>query len=216
MGLGWFSNLFKRKTFPPTRNITQLHWALDTNIIGNSKLKTLKRLFRLGWIYLETPDTVQFELNFTKDESKRKKLLKERSNFPMPMGPMVLNHSALGLSVNGSPQDEERLHNVHLLIWKSHTFEDDAAVATENTKARHRIRDTMIVSTSIRYNLNTLVSLDEDLLDSSQRLSQNYGIRVISLDSATSEALLNVSQVREKAKVMKDSVWYKDLPNWPR
>lgn len=134
----------------------------------------------------------------------------------MPMGPMVLNHSQLGFSVNGSPHDEDRLREVHLIIWKSHTFESDASVAEENTKARHRLRDSMIVSTSIRYNLNTLVSLDDDLLEASPRLFKKFGIRVISLDNATIEALAAVSKVRKKAEIMRDSVWYKDLPKWPR
>ena len=215
MGIG-FRTLFQRNTLPPTRNLTQLHWSLDTNIIGDSNLKILKRLFHLGWIYLETPDTVQFELTFTKDEKKRKELLDERSSFPMPMGPMVLNHSQLGFSVNGSTQDEDRLREVHLIIWKSHTFESDASVAEENTKARHRLRDSMIVSTSIRYNLNTLVSLDDDLLEASPRLFEKFGIRVISLDNATIEALAAVSRVRKKAEILRDSVWYNDLPKWPR
>lgn len=211
-----FGKLFQRKILPPTRNITGIHWALDTNIIGNPKLKKLKRLHGLGWIYLETPDTVQFELMFTKDEKKRKVLLEERSSFPMPMGPMVMDHSQLGCSVNGSPEDEERLREVHLIIWQSHTFDADALVAEENTKARHRLRDTMIVSTSIRYNLNTLVSLDVGLLNASPRLFEKYRIRVISLDSANIEALAEVKGVRRKVEIMRDSVWYKDLPKWPR
>lgn len=200
---------------PPTRNLTGIHWALDTNIIGNPDLQSLIKLFDLGWLYLETPDTVQFELTFTKDENKREQLLSERNNFPMPMGPMVLNHSQLGFSVNGSKQDEERLHEVHLIIWKSNTFEEDALLSTEFTNARHRLRDTMIVSTSIRYNLNTLVSLDEDLLSASPRLFEKYGFRVISLEAAISNALAAINKLREKAKVMVESVWYKDLPNWP-
>jgi predicted nucleic acid-binding protein len=206
---------FGKPFIPPTRNITGLHWALDTNIIGNHNLKTLKKLFSLGWIYLETPDTVQFELTFTKDKKRKRDLLEERNSFPMPMGPTVLNHSQLGFSVNGSPQDEERLHEVHLTIWKSHTFEQDASVAELNTKARHRLRDTMIISTSIRYNLNTLVSLDDGLLEASSRLVEKYGIRVISLESATLEALAAVQGTRKKAQLMTNSVWYKNLPKWP-
>ena len=211
-----FRRIFKKLSIPPTRNITGLHWALDTNIIGNPNLKTLKKLFGLGWIYLETPDTVQFELTQTKNGDKRRDLLEERNSFPMPMGPTVLNHSQLGFSVNGSPQDEARLHEVHLAIWKSHTFEQDSSVAELNTKARHRLRDTMIISTSIRYNLNTLVSLDDALLEASPHLFEKYGIRVITLESATLEALAAVQGTRKKARVMTDSVWYKDLPKWPR
>lgn len=211
-----FGKLFQRKILPPTRNITGIHWALDTNTIGNSELKTLRRLHGLGWIYLETPDTVQFELTFTKDERKRKVLLEERSSFPMPMGPMVLDHSQLGFSVNASPKDEERLREVHAIIWQSHTFDADASVAEKNANARHRLRDSMIVSTSIRYNLNTLVSLDVGLLNASTRLFEKYRMRVISLDSASVEALAEVKGVRRKAEIMRDSVWYQDLPKWPR
>lgn len=200
---------------PPTRNITGLQWALDTNIIGNPELVELTRMFELGWIYLETPDTVQFELSRAKDEFARERLLEERSGFPMPLGPTVLNHSQIGFSVNGSAQDEERLHDVHLIIWKTQSFQEDALVAEKNAKARNRVRDTMIVSTSIRYKLDTLVSLDEGLLDASARLSEKFGIRVISLSSAKSEAFRAVSKAREKAAVMGDSVWYKELPNWP-
>ena len=207
---------FRKKFMPPTRNITGIHWALDTNIIGNKNLKTLKRLFSLGWIYLETPDTVQFEISFTKDEKKKKRLLTERSSFPMPMGPIVLNHSQLGFSVNSSPEDETRLYEVHQIIWSSRTFKEDAAEAETNAKARHRLRDTMIVSTSIRYNLNTLVSLDERLLSASSRLFEKYGLRVISLETATVEALAVVRGTRKKAQVLSDSVWFKNLPKWPR
>lgn len=207
---------FRRIPIPPARNITGIHWSLDTNIIGNRDLRTLKRLFSLGWIYLETPDTVQFELTFTKNQKKRKELLFERSSFPMPMGPIVLNHSQLGFSVKGSPEDETRLQEVHQLIWKTHTFQDDAALAESNGKARHRLRDSMIVSTTIRYNLEALVSLDDGLLDASSRLFDKYGMRVIALDSATQEALAAVRKTREKSQLMPTSIWYKDLPKWPK
>lgn len=207
---------FRKVPMPPARNITGIHWALDTNIIGNREIKTLKKLFGLGWIYLETPDTVQFELTFTKNKKKKKALLFERSTFPMPMGPIVLDHSQLGFSVNGSPEDERRLQEVHQLIWKTHTFQEDVGFAKTNAKARHRVRDSMIISTAIRYNLNALVSLDDGLLEASSRLFEEFGLRVITLGAATNEALAAVHKVREKSQLMPTSVWYKDLPKWPK
>jgi hypothetical protein len=188
---------------------------LDTNVIGNSGLQPLRRLFELGWLYLETPDTVEFELSFSRNHEPREDLLHERNSFPMSMGPAVLGHSKLGSSVLGSHLDGERLSEVHKLIWKTQTFQEDALVANVNTAARHRLHDSMIVATTIRYWINTLVSEDRALLAASPKLLTEFGMRVISIESASSEAFAAVAQVKVRALKMPDSIEYKNLPEWP-
>ena len=199
---------------PPTRNITGLRWALDTSTIGNPDLKSLTRLFDLGWIYLETPDTVAFELSFAKNEVKREELQSERNQFPMPLGPHFFGHSALDYSVLGTEEDKVRIDEIHQSIW-NRSFSEDISIAADFSNARHRARDSMIVSTSVRYAFDTLVTEDSDLLNASGRLQGKFSIRTINLKSAYTQAIAEIESVRRKALIITDSIWYKNLPDWP-
>ena len=65
-----------------TRGITSISWFLDTNVIGDPKAFDLIRMHDLGWIYLQTPDTVLNELMTNRDEAGRTRLLGLRKPFP--------------------------------------------------------------------------------------------------------------------------------------
>jgi hypothetical protein len=67
----------------------------------------------------------------------------------------------------------------------------------------------MIGATTIRYAINTLVSKDKKLLAASPKLLAEFGIRVISIESASSEAFAAVAQVRVSALKMPDLIEYK-------
>lgn len=199
----------------PTRNLTGLRWSIDTNIIILNECENLYRLYELGWISLETPDTVEFELSKIDDPQIRAKRFEQRANFAMPLGPAVLDQSRLGLSVMGSKEDESRLKNIHGLIWGSSTCDLDFSACFTSTKSQHRLRDSMIVSTSIRYGISALITRDDKLLASSPRLKENYEFAVISPEYALSIAEAEVQRTRKVAHQLKDSRWYQDLPNWP-
>jgi len=202
---------------PGTRNITGISWCLDTNIIDNDDFEFIKKLFAVGWIYLQTPSTVYMELSNRKDPKARRDLLELRQPFTIPFGTLVLGHSQLGLSVLGTDKDELVLHKIHELIWNGTTFEVDAAKSDEGVhKAKNRIRDSMIVHTSIRIGASGLITQDIGLLDGAPAISGNFSnFQILSLESAKEIALKEVDRKRHFRTLEPESVWVKDLPDWP-
>lgn len=73
----------------------------------------------------------------------------------------------------------------------------------------------MIVSTSIRYGITALITRDDKLLAASPLLEENYGFVVINPEVAVSKAEAEVQRIKKVALKLKDSHWYKDLPDWP-
>jgi hypothetical protein len=194
----------------PTRNLTGLSWFLDTHVHDHVDFKILRKLYETGWVYLQVPDTVVIELSDRNDPEHREILLDSISIFPIPMGPSVLGHSLLGLSVTGSDDDQKRLSTVHLCIWGNQTFASDAKAADEgNNSARKRLRDTMIVSTTIRYHSQGLITHDGKIIDAVEKVRVHYpDFRVLSIHEATSLAMREISRIRKTGI-------YKELPDWP-
>ena len=197
------------------RNITGYRWSIDTNIIILNESERLYKLYEYGWISLETPDTVEFELSRMEDPEIRAQRFEDRANFAMPLGPAVLDQFKLGSAVMGSKEDDSRLKNIHSLIWGSSTCQLDYSTSFTSNKSQHRLRDSMIVSTSIRYGITALITRDDKLLAASPLLEENYGFAVINPEVAVSKAEAEVQRIKKVALKLKDSHWYKDLPDWP-
>jgi predicted nucleic acid-binding protein len=201
---------------PGTRNITGLSWCLDTNIVYNPDFEFIRRLFEVGWIYLQTPSTVFMELSNRKDPEAREELLELRNPFCMPMGIMVLGHAQLDLAVFASEADVKLLHQIHERLWNT-TFEEDAAKSDNGVhKAQNRIRDSMIAHTSIRYGASALLTQDQRLLKgASAVLGLGSNFQILSLESAKRIALHQIARKRYFKTLKPNSVWVKDLPDWP-
>ncbi len=157
------------------------------------------------------------ELSTAQNPIKREELLELRSDFPMPMGAHVLGHSQLGMSVFGSEEDQNRLEKVHGIIWSGKTPQADAASSNEgNRAARSRLRDSMIVATTIRYAHKTLITEDHDLLEASNALGLEFqGFRIIDIRSATSIAKAAIARVRRLRELNPQSRSVQNLPDWP-
>jgi hypothetical protein len=185
--------------------------------VDSPDFEFLNRLFDLGWIYLQTPSTVYFELSNTTNDDKRESLLDMQATFSMPMGPMVPDHGQLGFSVSSSPQDEEDLQKIHGFIWNGKSFFDDRDKAAKgNAAARNRVRDTMIVQTSIRCPTGGLITQDEDLLRASSLIGGNFmNFRIMTISQAQDAALRGVAKMRRIQSLAPDNYRVRDLPDWP-
>lgn len=202
---------------PLTRNLTNLSWYLDTNVIDRPEFTDLGRMYRLGWIYLQAPDTVLKELSTAKDIDKRKTLLDLLAKFPIAMGPSVSGHSLPGFSVSNLEIDQARLENVHRIIWNGKTFQSDTAQSDlGNRKASSRLRDSMIVATTIRYAHKALITEDSGLIAASNALSVEFqGFQIITIRQATAPALSKIARVRKFRELEPGNQWVQDLPEWP-
>lgn len=199
----------------PTRNITGLRFSIDTNVIIHGGTEWLLKYYEHGWIYLETPDTVEFELSQAKDPETKELRHKQRQVFPMPFGPAVLDQFRLDYAVLGTSEDELRLRNVHRLIWGEATFNLDHSTNFKSRKSHHRLRDSMIISTSIRYGISALITWEKALLSASPLLSKHYGFTVINPETALSMAETEVARIKHMAQHETGSFWYQALPEWP-
>ncbi len=199
------------------RNLTRLSWYFDTNIIDHPDFDDLSRMHDLEWIYLQSPDTVLLELSTAKDIDKRETLLDLQAKFPISMGPSVFGHSRLGFSVLGSEIDEARLDSVHKIIWNGKTFQDDATQSDlGNRAARSRLRDSMIVATTIRYAHKALITEDLGLLAASNALKVEYqGFQIINIRHARALAFSAIARVRKFRELEPENRWVQDLPEWP-
>jgi hypothetical protein len=156
------------------------------------------------------------ELSNKNDAEARQELLELREPFPMPMGVMLPGHAQRDFSVTANDEDEKVLHQIHEQLWQA-TFEQDAAKSNEGVhNAQNRIRDSLIVHTSIRYGASALITEDQGLLRGSGAVS-GYGsnLQILSLQSARTIALAEIARKRHFKTLEPDSVWVKDLPDWP-
>ena len=208
-----------------TRGLTSISWFLDTNVIGDSKAVDLVRMHELGWIYLQTPDTVFNELMTNRDEEDRRRLLGLRKPFPIPMGPHVLGRSTLGLSVIGSDLDQQQIEKIHLALWQGVTFSEDLTIG-QNTEglfgkgkskqARSRVGDTLIVQTTIRYCKDALITEDQGILSGASRVREIVGnFHAFSIQDATVLATQACSRTRKLREAQIGRTWDSELPEWP-
>jgi len=201
----------------PSRNLTGKSWTIDTHVMDHPDAADLIRMYKLSWIYLQTPDTVFSELSTRKDETDREKLLDERSSFPMSMGIFILDRSNLDLAVLGSEEEMEKMKKIHSALWEGHTFSDDCRSGAEgNAKARSRAGDTMIIHTTMRYSIGTLVTNDMDLLEGAQRIREQVGnFQAWNIKSATTLAFEACKRVRTIRAAQPERQWEEELPDWP-
>jgi hypothetical protein len=205
--------------------ITGISWFLDTNVIGDPKAIDLFRMHNLGWIYLQTPDTVYNELATNRDEADRGRLLNLRAPFPTPMGPHVLGRSTLGLSVIGSDLDQQQIEKIHLALWQGVSFSEDSIIGSndeglygkkKSKEARSRVGDTLIVQTTIRYCKEVLVTQDKGILLGASRVREKVGnFRAYSVPEATVIAMQACHRRRSLREAQIGRSWDVELPDWP-
>ena len=208
-----------------TRGITSISWFLDTNVIGEPKAFDLIRMHDLGWIYLQTPDTVLNELTTNRDEAGRTRLLGLRKLFPISMGPHVLGRSTLGLSVIGSDLDQQQIEKIHLALWQGAAFSEDLDVGLnaaglsgkgKSKEARSRVGDTLIVQTTLRYCKEALVTEDQGLLSGASRVRKTVGnFYAHSIQDATVLAMQACRRKRKLREAQIGKAWDSELPEWP-
>lgn len=202
------------RDIPPGRNLTGIRWTIDVHVIDNSEATDLIQMYRLGWIDLQTTDTLLTELSERKDDAHREELMEAAEPFPVAMGPMILDHSLLGLGVLGSEQDEERLRLVYSVLWPGNSYEADGAMAS--AKGRTRYRDAMHVATSIRYRFQGFVTNDQGILARATELAERFdGFQVLSVSDATDLAKSSTNTVRTRAALPLHSQDPNGLPDWP-
>ena len=191
---------------PPTQNFTSIRWFIDTHVVDSPKASNLRKLYELGWIYLQVPDTVITELASTNNPEIREALLDQSSSFMVSMGPNVLGSSLIGYSLIGSKADRERIDAIHQVLWER-PFHADASSEGSRTGLT-RARDTLIVNNAIHYQADALITQDEKILNRYPRLhSISPTFKAITIGSAINQALASIKRVRTTSRM--------PLPEWP-
>jgi len=113
----------------------------DTHMVDKGELagELLRKLESEGWVQFGIADIGLAELLRTTDEVKREALLDAIAGKPIPAGTLVLDQSVLDFASLASEEDEQRLENLHAIIWdETHTLQGDLqkAVDTAAQKAQ--------------------------------------------------------------------------------
>jgi len=198
-----------------TRSITGFSWAIDNQIVDHADAEFLRECHRHEWIYLQTPDGVEYEMHRASDLANRERLLQMRSEYAMPAGTFVLNFSHLGSGLLATDSQVVNLHLVHEIIW-ARAFELDAECSETNRRALRRVGDTHIVATTIYNAIRALVTTDSRILAAGQVLSWVYpGFEVLTIERATELAKDGIWRARKMAVRDPNNMHYQDLPSWP-
>lgn len=155
---------------------------IDTNCINaNQKDKAINHLEKLygeDKILIETTDTLETEFNEGKGYPKGK--LKASNSYIYSYGPAVVGHSRIGFSIVGTDEDDKRLGKVLSIIFGQKNRKD---------YDRNEIRDCMHISTAIRYGGTHFVTYDKALLDKSEAIKNEFGIKIKKPADALKEIL---------------------------
>ena len=192
---------------------TGLNWYIDVHVIDRPAADDLRRLRDAGWICINVTDTAHTETSSAKDEITRHRLEDQLLAYPIAMGPLVLDHSLLDLSVIGGVADKQRLRNVFAALWPTNDYEDDAKKKT--ARGRTRFRDAMHVATAIRYSGTGFITEDSGILKAAARIASEFnGFIVLSIAEATERSFEVVRRVRRGAEKM-GIPEPTSLPDWP-
>jgi len=102
----------------------------------------LRQYHAEGWITLIRSDTLDTELENTKDESKREELLAASRPYIESLGPGVVGSSRVGHMLIASDNDAAGLDRVYSILFPG----------SDRRHSSHRkVRDAMHVATAIRY-----------------------------------------------------------------
>jgi hypothetical protein len=192
---------------------TGLNWYFDVHVLDDPAADDLRHLRDEGWISLNVTDTVHTETKAAQDEVTRDRLADQLLDYPIAMGPLVLDHSLLGFSVVGGAADEQHLRNVFAVLWPLNGYEADGQMKT--AKGRTRFRDAMHVATAIRYSGTGFITEDSGIREAAVRIASEFnGFLVLSIHDATERSFQEVSRVRRGAEVM-GRPEPTSLPDWP-
>jgi len=160
---------------------------IDTHMLdkGGQAGDLLRRAESEEWVCFHVADTLLTELSDVRDDSRREELLDLASTHSISMGPMVLDHSLLGLSVLGSDEDALRIAHVHQILWSRDWPSDGHEVEKGNRTAKTRSRDTLHVANAIRYAYDAFVTHDRRVYEAQERVRAAYpGLQIMSPSQA--------------------------------
>ena len=195
----------------PLYDWTQLRWFLDSNVIDAEGAVDLRRLGKLGWVWLSVTDVAHTEPAQNPDFYEQ--LLPDLASFDVALGPMVLNHSRLGWSITGDNEDQQLLESVYLAIWPSGDYM--AARETSSKLGRNRFRDAMHIAWAIRYHGTGFVTEDKALLRAASRVAERFdSFRVVGIAAAT-ERSKHAAHRRRRIAAITGKPDPSTIPDWP-
>lgn len=190
---------------------TQLRWCLDSNVIDDESADELLCLADLGWVWLSVTDTAHFEAS--QNPAKHARLLGLLERYDVVLGPFTIGHSSLHMSIIASDDDDERHRTVHRLLWPNADFAADGR--EDSRTGKNRFRDSMHVSTAIRYVLTGFVTQDTRVLNGAALVAEHFDrFAVVNIADAISRSKTAARRVRVAAAVhgQPDPA---SIPEWP-
>ena len=198
------------------RNITDLAWHIDNNVLTREESLDLFRMAELGWLSLGISSRIEVEHLDAKTEAKKTELANRRLQFVTSFAPYYLGHSIFESSVLGSDEDGVRLKRVHTALWPEADFDEDRVQWEKRTMGRSRIRDSMLVSDAIRYCASAFVTRDLGILAASESIRNSFdGFDVMSINSAMRLARSRIAKSRRSGLLRPTNPLTQDLPSWP-
>lgn len=192
---------------------TGLRWYIDVHVIDSPAAVDLRRLGALGWVHLQVADTAYVEVMGAKDPDKRDRLRDDLAPYSVAHGPLVLDHSYLGMSVIGTEEDAGRLDAVYTALWPCN--DRDADARAESATGRTRFRDALHVATAIRSHGTGFVTDDEKVQRAAGRIADLFdSFRIVSVAAATFESMAAVAHLRKRAAIL-GQPGPATLPDWP-
>ena len=175
---------------------------LDNNIIGDEAPATrfLWQCRDAGWIRLQLTDvtgTEQLDM-----PSEKSHLRYEAGQLAEALTPLVLGHSRLGSSVTASEEDSERIDRVFRIL---HPNADPA------TTRKNNVRDAMTVAGAARYGGDFLATRDGNILQKTEPLFEELGIRCSDPETIESEVRASIRGVARNRPL---TGWPRWVPSW--
>jgi len=169
---------------------TGINWQVDVHVIDSASAERLRTLRDHGWLTLTLSATSLAEIDGTRDEGKRDRLMDTAMKFPISRGSFVLDHSVIGMDFLATQADDERLRWVFAALWPMRNFEAHARGDTR--KGRTAFRDAKQVSDAIRNAFDSVVTCDRELIAASAR--SELDVRLICVRSATQRSVEAVAR----------------------
>lgn len=190
---------------------TGINWQIDVHVVDSATAERLRMLADYGWLTLTLSATSLAEIDGTRDEDKRERLIDAAMTFPIARGSFVLDHSVFEMDFLSTQGDEERLQRVFVALWPDRNFEDDARGDTR--LGRTAFRDAKQVSDAIRNAFDSVVTCDRQLLASSAR--SDLEVQLICVRTATQRSVEAVERALRLQALGSPYYAGRVPPSWP-
>jgi hypothetical protein len=141
---------------------------------SSSEYRELEILYEQYRVFLAKTDVVDTELDPEKNEMFGGHFLAS-IKFLELHGPVVLDNSRLNHTVLASDEDVQRLNQVKEIV---------GIRTVSERKAKHDLRDAMLVATSIRYGYDGFITRDKQLEKRNDQFLHEFGFRIMNVDDA--------------------------------